>query len=259
MGVLVTYLRRRIVESKAVGLLRKFESVKVRAEEVYDGFKQLEARLFQTPSMTVEYTQLRSMEDGKLIEARMILDEYNRSSSDVYNITKVPLPYISVPRTVEEAKGVLHQIMIECASVVGFLDASITPLSPEDVDKLNRLRSELAEVTAKLDVDIEKNLQEAINEQEKGHCLASALITSRVINHILDHIQGEDIDKKIKFLHDRNVIGKEREEETFIIKASKRARNIFSHDIRIFANPSDSLSLLGDSIKMLRMLAQLGA
>jgi hypothetical protein len=62
---------------------------------------------------------------------------------------------------------------------------------------------------------------------------------------------------KIEFLKQRRIIGNDKEEETFIIKASKRARNIFSYNMKVFANPSDSLSLLGDSIRLLRILAQL--
>jgi hypothetical protein len=118
----------------------------------------------------------------------------------------------------------------------------------------------LTDVTVELDIEYEKNMSEAISEQERGRCLASALITSRVINHTIDQIEGKDIEAKVGFLQDQNVIpkGKEGEDDkAFVLKASKKARNVFSHDIKIFANPSDSIGLLGDCVKLLRIMAQL--
>lgn len=85
-------------------------------------------------------------------------------------------------------------------------------------------------MTTKLDINYERNLNEAINEYEKGHYLASALITGRVIIYIHEQFDGKTDEEKIKFLQDKNIIEKSREGEAvkaFIIKASKK-RAIFS-------------------------------
>jgi len=238
---------------EASGLLKKFESIKAHSKEVYESFEELESRRF-TAFHNYELSRIDDQEKRKIIETKMILEEYHNSSANVKSITKITLLYLSIPSSVEQATGVLHRISIECDHVIGFLNAAITPLSPEDVDRLNKLRSELAEVTTKLDINYEKNLTEAINEQEKGHSLASALITARVINYIIDQIEGETIEDKIKFLQEKGIIEKGGEVKAFIIKASKKARNVFSHDIKILANPSDSLSMLGDCVKLLGIL-----
>jgi hypothetical protein len=252
------------MESNAVALLRKIESIKAHASKVFEDFEQFERQELECKSnlyhMVSVLNGILEQEAGRIIETRMILKEYYGSSSDVYSLTKTILPNLANPSNIQEAKGVLHQMCIECDRVIGFLNASIVPLSPQDADRLNKLRTELLDVTAELDIEYEKNVSEAINEEEKGHCLASALITSRVINHVLDQIKGKYVEDKVDFLREQNIIpkGKEGEDDkAFILKASKKARNVFSHNIAVFANPSDSLGLLGDCVKLLRILAQL--
>jgi len=113
-------------------------------------------------------------------------------------------------------------------------------------------------MSLKLDPAYEKNLNQAINEYEKEDYLASALIAARVIIYILSKIEGKTDEEKIRFLQDRNIIEKDREDvKEFIIKASKKARNFFSHDIKIFADPSDTIGLLGDGVKLLKIWAKL--
>jgi hypothetical protein len=254
------------MESNIIALMRKLESIKAHADNLYKSFEQADNTLVQTKlkmnpnaSFAVEF-EIEKQKYSKGVQTRMILKEYNDSSSNVLEITKISIPQLSVPSTEDEVRGVLHQICIECDRVVGFLNASFSPVSPQDADRLNKLRAELTDVTVELDVEYEKNLNEAINEQEKGHCLASALITSRVVNHVFDQIEGNDIEAKVSFLQDQNIVqkGKEGEDDkAFVLKASKKARNVFSHEIKVFPNPSDSISLLGDCVKLLRILAQL--
>ncbi len=253
------------MEPKTVGLLRNFESIKAHAREIHGSLNEFESTRIQAQAtqMTPSYVivEVEALERGKIKETEMLLDEYWRSSSDVNSILNMTLQYFSAPSTVNETKGTLRQIAIECDKVIGALSTLITPLSPEDADKLSKLRSEIAELTTKLDINYEKNLSIAINEYEKGHHLASALITGRVIIYILDQIEGgRPIDEKIKFLQDKNIIEKGtkgEEVKAFIMKAGKKARNIFSHNIDRFAEPSDALGMLGDSVKLLGIFAKL--
>jgi hypothetical protein len=252
------------MESNAVALLRKIESIKAHASKVFEDLEQFERQELECEKnlyyMGSVLHGIFQQETRRITETGMILKEYHDSASDVYNVTQTMLPNLANPSNIQEAKGVLHQMCIECDRVIGFLNALIVPLSPQDADRLNKLRTELMEVTSELDIAYEKNVSEAINEEEKGHCLASALITSRVINHVLDQIKGERVEDKVDFLREQNIIpkGKEGEDDkAFVLKASKKARNVFSHDIAVFANPSDSIGLLGDCVKLLRILAQL--
>lgn len=253
------------MEPKTVGLLRNFESIKAHAREIHGSLNEFEITRIKAQT-TIDLmpekviAEVEALERGKIKETQMLLDEYLKSSSNVYNILQMSPRHFSSPSTVEETKGTLRQIAIECDKVIGALSTLITPLSPEDADKLSKLRSEIAKLTTKLDINYEKNLGEAINEYEKGHYLASALITGRVIIYILAQIKGKNDEERIKFLQDKNMIEKSREGEAvkaFIIKASKKARNIFSHKIDRFAEPSDALGMLGDSVKLLGIFAKL--
>ena len=53
-------------------------------------------------------------------------------------------------------------------------------------------------------------------------------------------------------MREKGIIEKDRKDvHESIIKASRRARNFFSHDIKVFPTPSEALSLLGDAIGIL--------
>lgn len=249
------------MKPKAAGLLMKFESIKTHARDVLSSLKsfekiRLEAQQTLLPYKIIE--EVESLEWDKVKETQMILDEYLRSSSDVHNVLGMTLQHLSPPSKVGDAKGTLRQIFIECDNVIGALRSLAIPLSPEDMDKLSKLRSEIANVVTKLDVNYEKNLNEAIDEYEKGHNLASTLIAGRVIVYVLDQIEGKTEEEKIKFLQDKGVIQRNRKDiREFIIKASKKARHFLAHDINIFADSSDALSILGDSVKLLGIFAKL--
>jgi hypothetical protein len=191
----------------------------------------------------------------------MVFAQFRYSMEDLSKVSDIGGKLIiSDFSSVAETKAALAQLIIKCESVIGFLSSSILPISPGDVDRLNELRKELEEVAATLDANFEKNMIEAISEHEKGHFLASALITARVINCIFDQINGQSLENKIHFLKERNILKGDKgktEEEEFIMKANKKARNIFSHDIKVFANPSESISLLGDCIRLLRLVCPL--
>ena len=58
-------------------------------------------------------------------------------------------------------------------------------------------------------------------------------------------------------LKKKGLVDKERSDiEEAIVKADKKARNFFSHDIRIMPTSSDALSLLGDAAKIVAHLIE---
>jgi len=250
------------MQSKSIGLLKGFETTRSRSQAIYQDIERLHDTIIEAyarapfSGLSLLCSQVRFDESEKINETKIILSEFRDLMKDASDIIGMETT-IQDPHSLADAKGVLTQICIECDMAIGILSASILPISSEDMDKLGKLRKELSEVGASLDINYEKNLSEAILEQEKGHFLASALITARVINYTLDQIEGRNIDEKIKNLRDKGIIKKvekeKTDEEEFIIKANKKARNIFSHDIKIFANPSESLSMLGDCVRLLRM------
>jgi len=150
--------------------------------------------------------------------------------------------------------SILQSIEIECKKAIGVLESIAIPLPKEDMDKLSSIREELKELSVKLpNVYFEKNIDEAIKEYEQRHFLASALISGRVLTYALDQISGKSIEEKIETLQEQGVIDKERKDlQEAVTKADKKARNFFSHDIRVTPSSSDALSLLGDTLKMLK-------
>lgn len=145
--------------------------------------------------------------------------------------------------------------MTECDKALGVLQklASL-PLTPEVIDKLTSLRQELEKIS--IDINYEKNLKEAIKEYEQGHYLASALISSRVIIYSLNKIPGKTDEEKLNFLAEKGKIEAGRGDlRKQFIKASKEARNFFSHDIKIFATPEEALSLLSDCVRIVKLVS----
>jgi hypothetical protein len=155
-------------------------------------------------------------------------------------------------------KALLRTIYTECDKAIGVLESIATPLSKDELDKLTPLSKELEKLSEVLpDINYEKNLEEAINEYEKGAYLASALISSRVIIYALNQVHGESDEEKVKFLREKGIIEKDRKDiHESIIKASRRARNLFSHDIKVFPTPSEALSLLSDAIRILETVSK---
>ncbi|MCK4732926.1 MAG: hypothetical protein KAT65_10765 [Methanophagales archaeon] len=107
------------------------------------------------------------------------------------------------------------------------------------------------------DINYERNLSEAIDEYEKGDYFASALISSRVIIYALNQIPGKSDEEKVKFLHGKGIIEKGRKDiHESTIKAGRLARNVFSHDIKVFPTLSEAHSLLGEAIGILEKVSK---
>jgi hypothetical protein len=157
------------------------------------------------------------------------------------------------------AENMLRHIEIQCDKGAEALADIIISIPKEELDKLDSLRKELRELSYSLtDVNYETNFVQAIDECEKRHWLASALISSRVIAHALDNLPGDNMENKVKSLEEKNILDKKgKDVGEFILKASKKARNYFSHDIKAFPDPSDAISLLGDTIAILRIIVKL--
>jgi hypothetical protein len=150
----------------------------------------------------------------------------------------------------------LTQIIVGCNKALGVLNKLISPaLTRDEIDKINSLRNELEKISPKINVNFEKNIEESLKEYEKGHYLASALISSRVIICSLNKIPGDTDEEKAKYLRREKKIGKGRKDTAQqFLKASRIARNVGSHDIKIFPTPAEALSLLSDSISIVEFL-----
>ncbi len=199
-----------------------------------------------------------SQVDGLLNEYDDAKNHFHRLGSEAKFI--IPLRHLTLRDNPDrdDYLGLIVQIKSQSVKALGALSSLHKRLSPQEVDKLNSLRQELEKVSQGIVNDIyPKNMNSAIDEYEGGHYLASALISSRVVRYLLDQIEGDDINQKLTKMRQLGLIGKERTDvEQSIIKANNKSRNFLSHDIRLFAEPSDALALLGDAIRILQITAK---
>ena len=226
------------MEPEVAGVLSQFKSIKKHASLL---------RQFIIRMDLADDEGLKSLvEEFKDAKAHFERIRYERK------IGIISLRSIEMPRDmwVSEQEALLREIDIECDKAIGVLGNIATALSKDELDKLSSLVEELEKLSEVLpDINYERNLSEAIDEYEKGDFLASALISGRVIIYALGQIPGESDEEKVKFLREKGIIEKDRKDvHESIIKASRRARNFFSHDIKVFPTPSEALSLLGDAI-----------
>jgi len=133
----------------------------------------------------------------------------------------------------------LQKLSIECAAAIGFLDTLRSPIPIADKDRLTSLREEVA----------------AIDEHEKAHYLASALLAGKCVIYTWEQFPGKDSESKASNLVQSGLLKEDLKGQ--FLKAEKRARNYFTHDISAIPQPQDALALVNDacnlSIKLMRL------
>ena len=143
-------------------------------------------------------------------------------------------------------------MITECDVIIGTLEKDISALSTKEQKKQEELRKEVSETCENLDPLYEENLNEALDELESGHFLASALITSRVVDYTLTQLKIQEDKQEIKSLI-KNIT---EEKSNTILKQqtetiSRLSRNLYNHRINRFAKSSQAFSLLSDCLFLL--------
>ncbi|MFW6048469.1 MAG: hypothetical protein ACOC87_04175 [Candidatus Natronoplasma sp.] len=243
------------MNTKASALVEEFKSIKSQAEEIREEIVTVENPSRKDASIRpgiLEQVQSSNLIVRKVKEVRILVKEYNSSISEVSNVIEINLASVVDPTEVSEAKGVLRQIETQCDKAIGGLRPHLSPISAEEQDRLSKYRSKIEDLASELDPKFVKNMNKAIEVFEKGYYLASALISSRMIIYLIEKIPGSNDEEKADFL-EREAMIEESDEKSFLIKVNRQARNYFSHDIKSYPDSSDALSLLGDSVKLLRL------
>ena len=254
-----------MTERDMLSLLHRFESIKYQIERILLEIEEFNRYLIKLTYATAAYSTTKNIIDGKIIEGKNIIEEYNGACVTARKILKVPdLTQIYLASNIGQAgvRGALRRVITRCDMVTGTIRESITPISSEDANRLQSLREQLRKISLSIDLPemeyFDKNIEKAMREYERGSFLASALITSRVVVYILSQLEGETDLGKVKLLIKKGIIPKKRKDVSeSILKACRKARNYFSHDIKIFPQASDAISLLGDCIGLLDYFLQL--
>jgi len=150
---------------------------------------------------------------------------------------------------------ILLGIIVYNKFIAGKVD-TLGPLAePEVLDRLSSLKKKLEELEENgLDLNVAKNLREAIDEAEHGHHTASGMISSRVICYLIDRIPGNGDEEKINYLIERGMIPKDRKDvQKQLIKSMRLFRNALSHRIDLFPDSEDAIMLLCWAFNLARL------
>jgi hypothetical protein len=161
---------------------------------------------------------------------------------------------------VGKRRALLVRIVAECDQALAFLESEASVLAVPDLDKLNSLRQDLDGVLKELaEPDLDRNMSEAVHEYESGHFLGSSLISGRVVRFLLDKIPPREkettINDKIEYLRKNKMLG-EGDVEQHMMRAEKTARNLVSHDLKTYSDPTSALSLLTETGSLLKIVAK---
>jgi len=184
---------------------------------------------------------------------------YQRKSS--VNLTPITYKEDDLQFTGKQ-KAALLDLVTECDKALGFLESEASALAVPNLDQLNSLRQDLDTVLKELaEPDLDRNMSEAFHEYESGHFLGSSLISGRVVRFLLDKIppreKGTRVDDKIEYLRQNKILGeKERDAEQHMMRAEKTARDLVSHDLKIYPDPTSAMSLLTEAISLLKIVAK---
>lgn len=140
--------------------------------------------------------------------------------------------------------ALLDKITINCETALGYLGAITSPISADDKDRLNSLRQQI-EPLERFNENLFKHVTTTIEEYEKGHYLASALLAGKIVVYVLEQLLGETDEDKANELVKSNLLD-EKIKPNFL-KGARRARGYFTHDIAAIPLPQDALSLVSDA------------
>ena len=196
---------------------------------------------------------------------RYVFEEYSTARTNFENakdnktfcLKEIPLNASDSFNTFQVHRS-FYIMAMECRKALAYLGEIKSPLiSNESKSELKSLREEINKISSKLEPYIEKNYIFAIDSFEDGHILGASLIVSRLIEYYLDKLKGENIEEKIQSLREKTRSDKKRDIRDFeqnLIKSSKFARNILSHNIQAIPEPEESLSLLSNCISLIKIM-----
>ena len=159
-----------------------------------------------------------------------------------------------------EARPTLTAVLIGCETAEEGLEALLkSRLEPEVLDKLESYRKKLTRLEEEgLDINVVKTLRVALSEAKCGHWLASAIISSRVIDYVKSQIKGEKDEDKIKFLVDNNIIPKKNKKlQELLLRTLKLHRDFSEHRVDTFPEVDEALMMLGGALAFAKILLKL--
>ena len=150
--------------------------------------------------------------------------------------------------------GLLQQLSVECATAIGYLETLSSPIPTADKDRLESLRHEITSLEA-FNGHLFTHVSGAISEYEEAHYLASALLAGKSVIYAWEQFPGEASEEKASKLFQAKLIKEDLKGQ--FLRAEKKARNYFTHDISAIPQPQEALALVADACNLSMILMRL--
>ena len=185
-----------------------------------------------------------------------IIRNYDDIRSQYYSlITDEPKPHLTlIPKKKMSYAGVLEVIINNCTKAIGYIDSLLMQLTPEEIDKLESLRREIAWLESERP-DLHRHIIEAIELHANGYYIGSTLISAKIICYVIEKIPGKNDEEKADFLVEKGLIDSDL--RPWFIRGVKRARNFFTHKIYAIPEVHESLELLSNAIEAIKILVKI--
>jgi hypothetical protein len=190
------------------------------------------------------------------VETKAVLDSYEMGRQMFANLpTDIVLAYLNQTLSGKSYSiGLLRQVAVECGAAIGYLQTLSSPISSADKDRLESLRQEISLIES-FDSHLFTHVSEAITEYEDAHYLASALLASKSIAYVWEQLPGKTSEEKVSRLLQAKLIKQNLKEQ--FLRAEKKARNYFTHDISAIPQPQEALAMVADACNLAVILMKL--
>jgi hypothetical protein len=249
-----------------------YKSICTEAKELKEALKKVREQLSNgrtDEASRYVYRLVRLLEDYNSLRSRLLsLDDLSNLYSHVPDIStnflyiqtfRGPEPKLFLsPEEIDMALSEVARAERGCNIIISVCEDLMKPnIPPAAIDRLNQLMAEVEKIEKDLpaeEIYLADNIKMAIVEYEQGHFLASALIASRIIVYVYENIPSEEAQKdrfeqKLQTLIKKGVIDKDRkDEQKLFLRAAVHARNYLSHDIKIFPQVEEALSLISSAV-----------
>jgi len=147
----------------------------------------------------------------------------------------------------------LMKLSLKCNRILSIIK-NIATSTKEVKNKFESLKKEIEDLKKDINSEILKNLLEALEEFELNHLLATTLICGMITIYSLDSMsyQVDEVISKIKKVG----MLKPKGSAESILKTNKKIRGLFAHDLNYSPGPSETISIFGDTINIVKKIAE---
>jgi len=231
------------LDADVQALIAKFEKIEHMAANLYP---EVGAGLPVEPAVEEAVESL----SGRTYRLQALVSSYENARIQFLTIApnaKIRPEYMECRGGLQASEYVqiADRLKISCATALAFLRTLASRIPPIERDKMNALREQIAPLED-FNANLFKHLMLAVEEYESAHFLASALLAGKSVVYVLSCLQGATDEEKVSYLVKSGLV-KDQLKDNFL-RAARKARNYFSHDMSAFAEPSDALNSISDAV-----------